>query len=180
MSGTHPTRGPRRTTLEGPAAPWPRFRPREPPAFLSTYCILANRAPPTGSGPRTAPWRGPFYQLAASGDVFFFGTGAGQAELMVWDSASHTLCCKVGFLVCGLFPRRLYRQCVCIAQPCLTLCDPVDCSLPGSSVHGISQARALEWTAIPFLQSIFPTQGSKPDLPHCGQIFCHVSQQGSP
>jgi len=32
----------------------------------------------------------------------------------------------------------------------LTLCDPVDCSLPGSSVHGILQARTLEWVAIPF------------------------------
>ena len=36
------------------------------------------------------------------------------------------------------------------AQSCLTLCDPVDCSLPGSSVHGISQARVLEWVAIAF------------------------------
>ena len=37
-----------------------------------------------------------------------------------------------------------------VAQPCLTLCDPMDCSLPGSSVHGIFQARVLEWTAISF------------------------------
>ena len=34
-------------------------------------------------------------------------------------------------------------------QPCLTLCDPVDCGLPGSSVYGILQARILEWVAIP-------------------------------
>ena len=32
----------------------------------------------------------------------------------------------------------------------LTLCDPMNCSLPGSSVHGILQARILEWVAIPF------------------------------
>ena len=32
----------------------------------------------------------------------------------------------------------------------LTVCDPMDCSLPGSSVHGILQARILEWVAIPF------------------------------
>ena len=39
--------------------------------------------------------------------------------------------------------------CVCArAQSCLTLYDPMDCSLPGSSVHGISQARILEWVAI--------------------------------
>ena len=36
------------------------------------------------------------------------------------------------------------------AQLCLTLCKPMDCSLPGPSVHGIFQARILEWVAIPF------------------------------
>ena len=33
-------------------------------------------------------------------------------------------------------------------QPCLTLCDPMDCSPPGSSVHGLLQARILEWAAM--------------------------------
>ena len=37
-----------------------------------------------------------------------------------------------------------------IAQSCPTLCSPMDCSLPGSSVHGIFQARVLEWVAISF------------------------------
>ena len=37
-----------------------------------------------------------------------------------------------------------------VAQSCPTLCDPMDCHLPGSSVHGIFQARALEWVAISF------------------------------
>ena len=37
-----------------------------------------------------------------------------------------------------------------VAQSCPTLCDPVDCSLPDSSVHGILQARILEWVAISF------------------------------
>ena len=41
--------------------------------------------------------------------------------------------------------------CVClIAQSCLILCDPMNCSPPGSSIHGILQARILEWVAIPF------------------------------
>ena len=35
-----------------------------------------------------------------------------------------------------------------VALLCLTLCDPMDCSLPGSSVHGILQARILEWVAL--------------------------------
>ena len=37
-----------------------------------------------------------------------------------------------------------------VAQPCPTLCKPMDCGLPGSSVHGILQARVLEWVAISF------------------------------
>ena len=37
-----------------------------------------------------------------------------------------------------------------VAQSCLTLSDPMDCSLPGSFVHGIFQARVLEWGAIAF------------------------------
>ena len=48
------------------------------------------------------------------------------------------------FLVC-LF----YVVCVCVlTQLCLTLCNPMDCSLPDSSVHGIFQARILEWVTI--------------------------------
>ena len=38
--------------------------------------------------------------------------------------------------------------CVLVTQSCPTLCNPMDCSLPGSSVHGISQARIKEWVAI--------------------------------
>ena len=37
-----------------------------------------------------------------------------------------------------------------VAESCLTFCNPMDCSLPGSSVHGIFQARVLEWAAIAF------------------------------
>ena len=41
-------------------------------------------------------------------------------------------------------------MCVLVAQSCLTLCDPMDGSPPGSSVHAILQARILEWVAISF------------------------------
>ena len=44
----------------------------------------------------------------------------------------------------------------------LTLCDPLGCSPPGSSVHGVFQERILEWVVISF-----PTQGSNPGLLHC-------------
>ena len=57
-----------------------------------------------------------------------------------------------------------------VAQSCPTLCDPMDCSLPDSSVHGIFQATVLEWIAISF-SSIFLTQGSNLGLPHCRQTL---------
>ena len=41
-----------------------------------------------------------------------------------------------------------------VAQSCLTPSDPMDCSLPGSSVHGIFQARVLEWGAIAFYRKL--------------------------
>ena len=63
-----------------------------------------------------------------------------------------------------------------VTQSCLTLRNPMDCSLPGSSVHGILQARILEWVAFPFS----PTQGSNPGLLRCRQIIYHLSYQGSP
>ena len=62
-----------------------------------------------------------------------------------------------------------------VAQSCLTHCDPMDCNLPGSSVHGIFQARVLEWF---LLQRIFPTQGSNPGLLHYRQTVYRLSHQG--
>ena len=47
-----------------------------------------------------------------------------------------------------------FLACIC-AQLCLTLCDPMDCSLPVSSVHGISQARTLEWVVISYSRGSF-------------------------
>ena len=53
-------------------------------------------------------------------------------------------------------------------QSCLTLCDPMDCSLPGSSVHGILQARVLEWFAISLSRgSSWPR-----DLTHISYVTC--------
>ena len=60
-----------------------------------------------------------------------------------------------------------YRPIICccsVAQSCLTLCDPMDCSLPGSSVHGIFQARILEWVVISFSRGL-PNPGIEPESP---------------
>ena len=51
--------------------------------------------------------------------------------------------------------------CVCYLLSCVWLCNPMNCSLPGSSVHGILQARVLEWVAIPFCRDL-PNPGIKP------------------
>ena len=70
-----------------------------------------------------------------------------------------------------------------VTQSCLPLCDPMD-----YTIHGILQARILEWVPFPntgvgslsLLQGIFPTQGSNPGLSHCRRILYQLSHKGSP
>ena len=62
----------------------------------------------------------------------------------------------------------------------LTLCDPMDCSLPGSSVRGDSPGKNTGVGCHALLQEIFPTRGSNPGLPHSRQILYCLSHQGSP
>ena len=50
-----------------------------------------------------------------------------------------------------------------VTQSCLTLCNPTDYSPPGFSVHGILQARILEWAAIPFFGNL-PNPGIEPEF----------------
>ena len=61
---------------------------------------------------------------------------------------------------------------------CVQFCDLTDCSPPGSSVQGISQARILDWAAILFSRGIFLTQASNLGLQHCRQILYHLGHQG--
>ena len=60
-----------------------------------------------------------------------------------------------------------------VAQSCPTLCHPMDCSPPGSSVHGGSPGKNTGVGCYALFQGIFPTQGSNPGLPHYRQIFYH-------
>ena len=62
-----------------------------------------------------------------------------------------------------------------VAQSCPTLCGPMDCSPPGSSVHGDSPGKNTGVSCRALLQGIFPTQGSNPGLPHCSRIVYHLS-----
>ena len=52
---------------------------------------------------------------------------------------------------------------VCVLLSCVGLCDPTDCSPPGSSVYGILQARILEWVAKYWSELPFPSPGDPPD-----------------
>ena len=89
------------------------------------------------------------------------------------------LLCLLHWQVCSLPLASSGKPAMC-AQSCPTLCDPMDCSLPGSSVHGISQARTLEWVIMPY------SRGSSPpgieSFISCisRQIPYHLSHLGSP
>ena len=91
----------------------------------------------------------------------------------VFCRSGHLLSCFIIFSVrfeastfssCLLFWTILTAVWCVYAQLCLTLCDPMDCSPPGSSVLGIFQARILEWVAISYSRLIFLTQGSNLSL----------------
>ena len=67
----------------------------------------------------------------------------------------------------------------CAVLQCLTHCNPMDCNLPGSSVHGDSPGKNFGLGCHALLQEIFPTQGLNPGLPHCRRFLYHLSHQGS-
>ena len=64
-----------------------------------------------------------------------------------------------------------------IAKPCLTLYDPMNCSPPGSSVHGVSPGKNTRVGCHALLQGIFSSQGLNPDLPYCRLILYCLSNQ---
>ena len=76
-------------------------------------------------------------------------------------------------------PALIFVQRWKVAQSCPTLCDPIDCSLPGSSVQDFPGNRTGVGCHF-LLQGIFPTQGSNPALPLCKQTLYRLSHQGSP
>ena len=78
-----------------------------------------------------------------------------------------------------------------VAQSCQTLSDPMDCSLPGSSIHGIFQARVLEWGAIAFSDEqprqhikkqrhYFANKGPKAMAPHSSALAWKIPRTEEP
>ena len=68
---------------------------------------------------------------------------------------------------------------VLIEQLCLTLCNPMDCSPPVSSVHGILQARILQWVTVSSFRGSSRPWDRTWSFPHCRQIVYRLSHQGS-
>ena len=66
-----------------------------------------------------------------------------------------------------------------VAQLCLTLCDPMDRSPPGSSIHGIFQARVLEWGAIAFSRESSQPRDQTRVSRVVGRHFYRLSHQGN-
>ena len=85
--------------------------------------------------------------------VFPFMTSFFYLELMI----AYLFICSVSY-------SHLVKVRVLVAQSCPILWDPMDHSLPGSSIHGIFQARILEWAAIPFSRGL-PDTGIEPGSP---------------
>ena len=117
--------------------------------FLVTLWTVAHQAPLSMAFPRQEYWSGfPFPSLGhlpdpgiepvspAITDGFFIAEPLGSPNTGRGEVNEGKNCLPVNSSE--------------VAQSCPTLCNPMDCSLPGSSVHGIFQARVLEWVAISF------------------------------
>ena len=123
---------------------------------IATHSIfLAWRIPWTEESGRLQPTR-LLYPWKFSGKT----TGVGCHFLL--QGIFPTQGSNLGLLHCRQFLYPLSHLgslilCCCssVTKLCLTLCDPVDCSSPGSSIHGILQARILEWVAISFSRGSF-------------------------
>ena len=73
-----------------------------------------------------------------------------SSHSLPWTYSSFTALSMNDNTTCTVIQTWKWKWSRSVAQSCLTLCDPMDCSLPGSPVHGIFQARVLEWVAISF------------------------------
>ena len=114
--------------------------------------------------------------------ILFFKVGGGK-----WMSVYSAKMNKIPLLRSGMCCRRVSRrpsflwQCWVVLAPqlCPSLCNPMNCSLPGSPVHGILQARILKWVVIPFSRrSSRPRDWTRVSC-ITGEFFYCLSHQGS-
>ena len=93
--------------------------------------------------------------------LFAMATGSGAVDINLGTWVAEDLICLV-------------------VQSCLSLCNPMDCSPPGSSVHADSLGKNTGVGCHALLQGIFPTQGLNMGALHGRQILYHLSHRGSP
>ena len=130
--------------------------------------IVAHQAPPSMGFSRQEYWNGlPF---PSPEDLPDPGVEAASPALQV-DSLSLS---HLGS------PVYVHAVLCLVTQSCPTLCDPLDCSLPGSSVHGDSSGKNTGVGCHTLLQGVFPTQALNPGLLHCRRILYCLSHKGSP
>ena len=93
----------------------------------------------------------------------YWPTSTFQRDVWIDESEKRTSLAVQMVKICFT---RVWSLCVCVlvAQLCPPLCSPMDCSLPGSSVHGTLQTRILEWVAIPFAKDL-PNPVNEPGYP---------------
>ena len=117
-------------------------------------------------------------------DAEHFSCTCWPFKYLLWENIclGHFLVSKLDYLFFVLFFTIELYCCVLylVTQLCPTLCDPMDCSPPGSFVHGDSPGKNTGVGCHALLQGIFPTQGLNPGLLHCGQLLYHLSHKGSP
>ena len=111
-------------------------------SFLATRyvgCEFSNQ----GLNPYPWRWKAKSYPLGCQRSPISIHFKFITTRLAFLKGSGHMLC---SMHVCLIIMK------VLVIQSCPALCDPMDCSLPGSFVHGILQARILEWVAIPFFR----------------------------
>ena len=98
----------------------------------------------------------PFFELLMEGviQLVFFGVWLRLITIHVHDSyvQAHAIVCSCGLFILFVNSIPLYKYACSVTQLCPTLCDLMDGSPPGSSVHGLFQARILNWVAISYFR----------------------------
>ena len=105
----------------------------------------------------------PFLQFCCRRSARFHSEPGSPAGHSCWCLPLASMLCK-----CGQEASHALREVKWKSLSCVWLCDPIDCSLPSSSVHGILQTRILEWVAIPFSRENLQTRNRT----HVSHIAC--------
>ena len=130
------------------------------------------------------PYVNPLTHLTADLCAFYASPSFVSAWVALPPDASSCLALSLSApwsVVTFLVKLFLYCAAVClVARSCQTLFNPMDCSPPGSSVHGDPPGKNTGVGCHALLQGIFPTQGLNPGFPYCKWILYCLSHQGSP